>query len=111
MTNPGPTINLLAELARDPASGLVRLANGWYQTGRNPGVPERPTVRTATVALEAWGIVSAEGARAVLSWSTHFDELTPDELAEVVAYFAASAPDAWAGRPWLPAPESTSDAE
>lgn len=91
MTIPQRSIDLLAELARDPASGLVQIADGWFQVRKYPDITERPLVRAAIVALEAWGIGDPEAAQAVLSWWCHYDELTGEDLAEVIAHFSPPA--------------------
>jgi hypothetical protein len=91
MTTPGRSIDLLAELARDPASGLVQIADGWYQAKKNLDLVDRPLAHAAIVALDAWGVDDPEAARAVLSWWRHYDQLTSTDLTEVLEYFTRRA--------------------
>lgn len=82
------TIDLLFELAQDPASGLVQIADGCYQVRKDlASVDRRTLVRAAIAALAAWGVDDPEAARAVLSWWQHYDKLTPEDRAEVVGRF------------------------
>lgn len=84
MTMPEGRIDLLAELARDPANGLVQLSDGWYWVRKYPEGSTKPLVQVAIETLDAWGIVDPEAARAVLSWWSRYDELTPEDLAHLI---------------------------
>jgi hypothetical protein len=89
MTTPKGRIDLLAELARDPENGFVQLSGGWYWVRTYPEVSTKPLVRIAIEMLDTWGIVDPEAAKAVLSWWSRYDELTPEDLAQLIDHYTS----------------------